>query len=147
VDVEVPASAEIVLEGEVLANARVEEGPYGDVFQFYIPQTKNHVFHLKAVTCRKKAIYHTIQAGSKEDIHLLALSGEAKLYRALTNAGFLASCISVTPSLLSTVIAIKNRAEGEPKNAAMCAFGAYSWLKYCIIVDDDVDVYDMNEVW
>jgi 2,5-furandicarboxylate decarboxylase 1 len=39
VNVLVPASAEIVLEGEVLANVREEEGPYGDVFQFYIPET------------------------------------------------------------------------------------------------------------
>jgi UbiD family decarboxylase len=34
--VNVPASAEFVLEGEVLANVREDEGPYGDVFQFYI---------------------------------------------------------------------------------------------------------------
>jgi 2,5-furandicarboxylate decarboxylase 1 len=147
VDVLVPASAEIVLEGEVLANVREEEGPYGDVFQFYIPETKNHVFHLKAITHRNGALYHTIQAGSKEDIHLLALSREAKLYTALTSAGYIVTGVSVTPSLLSATIAIKKRAEGEGKNASMCAFGVYSWLKYCIIVDDDVDVYDVNEVW
>jgi 2,5-furandicarboxylate decarboxylase 1 len=147
VDVSVPASAEIVLEGEVLANVREEEGPYGDVFQLYIPEMKNHVFHLKAITHRNNAIYHTIQAGTKEDIHLLALSREAKLYRALTSAGYVVTGISVTPSLLSGVIAIKKRSEGEAKNAAMCAFGAYSWLKYCIVVDEDVDVYDLNDVW
>jgi len=147
VDVSVPSSAEIVLEGEVLANVREEEGPYGDVFQFYIPETKNHVFRLKAITHRNKAIYHTIQAGTKEDIHLLALSREAKLYRALTSAGYLVTGVSVTPSLLSSAIALRKRIEGEPKNAAMCAFGVYSWLKYCVVVDEDVDVYDLNEVW
>jgi 2,5-furandicarboxylate decarboxylase 1 len=147
VDVLVPANAEIVLEGEVLANVREEEGPYGDVFQFYIPETKNHVFRLKAITHRNDALYHTIQAGTKEDIHLLALSREAKLYRALTAAGYVVTGVSVTPSLLSTAIAIKKRAEGEAKNAAMCAFGVYSWLKYCVVVDDDVNAYDVNEVW
>ncbi len=147
VDLEVPADAEIILEGEVLANIREEEGPYGDVFQFYIPETKNHVFQLKAITHRNNAIYHTIQAGTKEDIHLLALSREAKLYRALTAGGYQIGAISVTPSLLSATIALRKRAEGEPKNAAMCAFGAYSWMKYCIVVDDDVDVYDVADVW
>jgi 2,5-furandicarboxylate decarboxylase 1 len=147
VDVFVPANAEIVLEGEVLANVREEEGPYGDVFQFYIPEMKNHVFHLKAITHRKNAIYHTIQAGTKEDIHLLALSREAKLYRALTSSGYIVTEVSITPSLLSGVIALRKRSEGEAKNAAMCAFGAYSWLKYCIVVDDDVNVYDLDDVW
>ena len=147
IDVNVPANAEIVLEGEVLANVREEEGPYGDVFQFYIPQTKNHVFRLKAITHRNNAIYHTIQAGSKEDIHLLAISREAKVYRALKFAGYEVRSVSNTPSLLSCVVSIKKRFEGEPKNAAMCAFGAYSWLKYCVVVDDDVDVYDVNDVW
>ena len=120
---------------------------YGDVFQFYIPEMKNHVFHLKAITHRNNAIYHTIQAGTKEDIHLLALSREAKLYRALTSAGYVVTGISITPSLLSGVIAIRKRFEGEAKNAAMCAFGAYSWLKSCIVVDEDVDVYDLDDVW
>jgi len=147
IDVDVPANAEIVLEGEVLANVREEEGPYGDVFQFYIPQSKNHVFRLKAITHRNNAIYHTIQAGSKEDIHLLAISREAKVYRALKYAGYEVRAVSNTPSLLSCVVSIKKRFEGEPKNAAMCAFGAYSWLKYCIVVDEDVDAYDVSDVW
>jgi 2,5-furandicarboxylate decarboxylase 1 len=147
IDVNVPASAEIILEGEVLANVREEEGPYGDVFQFYIPQSKNHVFRLKAITHRKDAIYHTIQAGTKEDIHLLALSREAHLYRALKYAGYQVNAVSNAPSLLGCVVSIKKRFEGEPKNAAMCALGAHSWLKYCVVVDDDVDAYDMNDVW
>ncbi len=147
INVNVPASAEIILEGEVLSNVREEEGPYGDVFQFYIPQAKNHVFRLKAITHRKNAIYHTIQAGTKEYIHLLALSREAHLYRALKYAGYQIKTVSNTPSLLGCVISIKKRFEGEPKNAAMCAFGAHSWLKYCVVVDDDVNAFDLDDVW
>jgi 2,5-furandicarboxylate decarboxylase 1 len=147
IDVNVPANSEIILEGEVLANVREEEGPYGDVFQFYIPQTKNHVFRLKAITHRKKPIYHTIQAGTKEDIHLLALSREAHLYRALKYAGYQVKTVSNAPSLLGCVVSIKKRFEGEPKNAAMCALGTHSWLKYCVIVDDDVDAFDISDVW
>ncbi len=147
IDVNVPASAEVVLEGEVLANVREEEGPYGDVFQFYIPESKNHVFRLKAITHRKNALYHTIQAGTKEDIHLLALSREAHIYRALKFAGYQVKTVSNTPSLLACVISLEKRFEGEPKNAAMTAFGAHSWLKYCVVVDNDVDAFDTNDVW
>ncbi len=147
IDVNVPANAEFILEGEVLAKVREDEGPYGDVFQFYIPRTKNHVFKLKAITHRKNAIYHTIQAGTKEDIHLLALSREAHIYRALTHGGYQVKTVSNAPSLLGCVVSIKKRFEGEPKNAAMCAFGAHSWLKYCVVVDEDVNAFDMNDVW
>lgn len=147
IDVNVSANAEIVLEGEVLANVREEEGPYGDVFQFYIPKAKNHVFRLKAITHRRDALYHTIQAGTKEDIHLLALSREAYVFRALKYAGYDVKTVSNAPSLLACVVSIKKRFEGEPKNAAMCALGAHSWLKYCIVVDDDVDPFDMDDVW
>lgn len=147
IDVNVPASAEFVLEGEVLANVREDEGPYGDVFQFYIPESKNHVFRLKAITHRKNALYHTIQAGTKEDIHLLALSREAHLYRALNYAGYVVKTVNNTPSLLGCVISLKKRFEGEPKNAAMTALGAHSWLKYCVVVDEDVNAFDMDDVW
>jgi len=147
IDVNVPANAEIILEGEVLANVREEEGPYGDVFQFYIPQSKNHVFRLKAITHRSGALYHTIQAGTKEDIHLLALSREAHIYRALNYAGYQVKTVSNAPSLLGCVVSIKKRFEGEPKNAAMCALGAHSWLKYCVVVDEDVNPFDMNDIW
>lgn len=147
IDVDVPANAEIILEGEVLANVREEEGPYGDVFQFYIPQSKNHVFRLKAITHRNGALYHTIQAGTKEDIHLLALSREAHLYRALRHGGYQVKTVCNAPSLLGCVVSIRKRFEGEPKNAAMCAFGAHSWLKYCVVVDEDVNPFDMNDVW
>ncbi|MDG6907657.1 MAG: UbiD family decarboxylase [Nitrososphaerota archaeon] len=147
IDVNVPANAEVVLEGEVLANVREEEGPYGDVFQFYIPESKNHVFRLKAITYRNNALYHTIQAGTKEDIHLLALSREAHLYRALKSVGYGVKTVNNTPSLLACVISLKKRFEGEPKNAAMTAFGAHSWLKYCVVVDDDVNAFDTNDVW
>ena len=146
-NVNVPANAEIVLEGEVLANIRENEGPYGDVFQFYIPETRNHVFRLKAITHRKNALYHTIQAGTKEDIHLLALSREAHLYRALKYGGYDVKTVNNTPSLLACVISLKKRFEGEPKNAAMTAFGAHSWLKYCVVVDEDVNAFDTNDVW
>jgi len=67
VDLEVPAFAEIVLEGEVLSGVREAEGPFGDFMQYYIPVMENHVFEVKAITHRKDAIYQTIQASSLED--------------------------------------------------------------------------------
>jgi 2,5-furandicarboxylate decarboxylase 1 len=146
VDLEVPASAEIILEGEVLVGVREEEGPFGDFMQYYVPVMENHVFQVKAVTHRRKPIYQTIQAGSLEDIHLLALSREAKVYEAVCKVADV-QAVCLVPTILGCTISIKKRFEGEPKNVAAAAFGAYSWLKYCVVVDHDVNVFDMNDVW
>lgn len=147
VDLEVPANAEIVLEGEVLANVREAEGPFADFMQYYVPTMENHVFHLKAITHRREPIYQTILAGTSEDITLLALSREALIFRAVKESGSECKGVSLTPNLFNAVISIKKRFEGEPKNVALAAFGAYYWLKYCIVVDDDVNPYDLNDVW
>jgi 2,5-furandicarboxylate decarboxylase 1 len=146
VDLEVPAQAEIVLEGKVPAGLREAEGPFGDFMQYYVPVMNNHVFEVSAITRRNNAIYQTIQASSLEDTHLLALSREARLYESVSKAADV-QAISLVPTILGCTISIRKRFEGEPKNVAAAAFGAYSWLKYCIVVDHDVDVFDMNDVW
>lgn len=146
VDLEVPATAEIVLEGVVLAGVRGPEGPFGDFMQYYIPVMENHVFEVKAMTFRKDAIYQTIQASSLEDIHLLALSREANVYEAVSKVADV-QAVCLVPTILSSMISIKKKFEGEPKNVAAAAFGAYSWLKYCVVVDHDVNVFDVNDVW
>ncbi len=146
VDIEVPASAEIVLEGEVLAGVREAEGPFGDFMQYYVPVMENAVFQVKAVTHRRRPTYQTIQAGSLEDTHLLALSREAKVYEAVRKVADV-QAVCLAPTILGCTISIRKRFEGEPKNVAAAAFGAYSWLKYCVVVDHDVDVFDMNDVW
>ncbi|MBW1666664.1 MAG: UbiD family decarboxylase [Deltaproteobacteria bacterium] len=146
VDLEVPAFAEIVLEGEVLPEVWEPEGPFGDFMQYYVPVMDNNVFIVKALTHRKDPIYQTIQAGSLEDTHYLALSREARLYQAVSQVADI-QALSLVPTILGCAISIRKRFEGEPKNVAAAAFGAYSWLKYCVVVDHDVNVFDINDVW
>jgi 2,5-furandicarboxylate decarboxylase 1 len=146
VDLEVPAFAEIILEGEVLAGVREAEGPFGDFMQYYVPVMENHVFQVNTVTHRNKPIYQTIQAGSLEDTHLLALSREARVHEAVCKVADV-QAVCLVPTILGCTISIKKRFEGEPKNVAAAAFGVYSWLKYCVVVDHDVNVFDMNDVW
>ncbi len=145
-DLEVPATAEIILEGEVLPGVREPEGPFGDFMQYYVPVMDNHVFKVKAVTHRANPVYQTIQASSLEDTHLLALSREARVYEAVSKAADV-QAVSLVPTILGCAVSIKKRFEGEPKNVAAAAFGAYSWLKYCVVVDHDVNVFDVNDVW
>jgi 2,5-furandicarboxylate decarboxylase 1 len=146
VNIEVPAYAEIILEGRVPAGVREAEGPFGDFMQYYVPVMDDHVFEVSATTYRKDAIYQTIQASSLEDTPLLALSREARVYEAVSKVADIRA-VCLVPTILGCTISIRKRFEGEPKNVAAAAFGAYSWLKYCVVVDHDVDVFDMNDVW
>jgi len=146
-DLLVPAYSELVLEGHVLAGVREKEGPFGEFMQYYTPISENHVFELKSIMHRTDYIYQTLICGSSEDLGLLALSREALLYKTLTDMGYNVVDVSLMPFIFNGAISIKKRFDGEPKNVAMGAFGAYPWLKYCVIVDDDVDVRDLNDVW
>jgi len=93
----------------------------------------------------------TVRLGSSmswtlTDTHLLALSREAKVYEAVSRVAEV-QAVCLVPTILNCMISIKKRFEGEPKNVAAAAFGAYSWLKYCVVVDHDVNVFDVNDVW
>lgn len=146
VALEVPAAAEIILEGEVLAGVREPEGPFGDFMQYYVPVMDNHVFRVKAITHRGRPLYQTIQASSLEDTHYLGLSREAQIFEAVSAVSAV-TAVSLVPTILGCVIGIRKRFHGEAKNVAAAAFGIYPWLKYCVVVDHDVDVFDMNDVW
>jgi 2,5-furandicarboxylate decarboxylase 1 len=146
VDLEVPAFAEIVIEGEVLAGVREPEGPFGDFMQFYVPVMNNHVMKVKAITHRRDPIYQTIQASSLEDTHILGLSREGIVYEAVSKVADV-KAISMVPTILNCMISIRKHSESEPKDVEAAAFGAYSWLKYCVVVDHDVNVFDVGDVW
>ena len=147
IDLEVPARAEIVLEGEVLAGVAEPEGPYGDFMQFYVPVMPNRVLRLTAITHRRDAIHQTMHAGQAEDTTLLALSREAQLLEAVAAAGADVRQVSLLPTILAGAISIRKRFEGEPKLVLAAAFGRYRWLKLCVVVDEDVDVLDVSDVW
>lgn len=147
VDVQVPACAEIVLEGEVLANVAEPEGPFGDFMQFYVPVMENRVMRVNAITHRRDAIYQTMHAGAAEDTTLLAISREAQIYEAVAAMGADVREVSLLPTILAGAISIRKKFEGEPKLVLAAAFGRYPWLKFCVVVDEDVNVLDMNDVW
>ena len=147
VDLQVPAHSEVILEGEMLANVREEEGPYNDIFQFYIPVMRNHVFKVNCIRYKKDAIYQTVHSSDFEGVFLSAFSHEAEVYTALKSANIDVKAVSLMPMLLNCAISIEKKFEGEPKRAISAAFGAFSWLKLCVVVDPDVDVFDIGDVW
>ncbi len=149
VDLEVPAYAEVVLEGYIGLNELEKEGPFGDFQEFYIPEMENHVFHIKTVTMRKNPILQAISAGSKDDVTLLSTPREAQLYERFheMNVDVRGINLAICNNYLTGAAAIKKRLENEPANIMMAAFGDFKFLKNFIIVDHDVDVYNPKDLF
>jgi 2,5-furandicarboxylate decarboxylase 1 len=88
-----------------------------------------------------------MHAGAAEDTTLLALSREALLLEAAAASGADVRQVSLQPTILAGAISIRKRFEGEPKLVLAALFGRYRWLKFCVVVDEDVDVLDTRAVW
>jgi 2,5-furandicarboxylate decarboxylase 1 len=144
---DVPAEAEFVIEGWVRCGVREPEGPFGDFLHYYVPRMNNHRFRVTSITHRQKAVYQTMHAGSREDVQILGVSREVDILDAIRRTGAQVSAVRLQPTILGAVVAITARYAGEAKSAAMAAMAAYRWLKYCVVVDPDVDVDSSDDVW
>lgn len=144
VDLEVPAMAEIVLEGEIHPTERALEAPFGEFTKLYGKQRQNPVVTIKTITMRKKPIYLDCFSGHL-DHQLLGGTGRLSvIYKAVRAACPTVRDIFMPPSgscRLSCYISIKKRHEGEAKNAIMAAFGADPFIRFGVVFDEDVDIF------
>ncbi|MCQ4896278.1 UbiD family decarboxylase [Anaerotruncus sp. DFI.9.16] len=149
IDMEVPAYAEVVIEGKIMPGEMEDEGPFGDFQEYYIETMKNHIVHFQCLTMRKNPMIQVIRAGSTDDITLLGSPREAQIKKCLTanNVDVRAINIMVCKNYLTCAIAIHKQYEFEVKNALMMAFGSFKFLKNCIIVDEDVNVFDPADLF
>ena len=147
IDLMVPASTEIVIEGRFLPNERRPEGPFGEFMGYYVPVGNNAVFEVLGVTMRPDAVFHSINCGSSEEVLTLELSVAANIYQRIS--AVLPGIIDVTcqPFVLQTVVKICQQYEGHARQVLLAVFGAEpTWAQFCTVVDEDVDIYDINDV-
>ena len=147
IDLMVPASTEIVIEGRFLPNERRDEGPFGEFMGYYVPVGKNAVFEVLGVTCRKDAVFHSILCGSPEEVLTLELSVSAKIYERVSSV--LPGIVDVTcqPFVLHAVVKIRQQYEGHARQVLLAVMGAEpTWAKMVTVVDEDVDIYNMDDV-
>ena len=147
VDLMVPAATEIVIEGRFLPNERRPEGPFGEFMGYYTPVGQNAVFEVQGVTRRADAIFHSILCGSAEEVLTLELSVAANVYQRIS--AILPGIVDVTcqPFVLHTVVKIRQEYEGHARQVLLAVLGSEpTWAKACTVVDEDVDIYDMNDV-
>jgi 4-hydroxy-3-polyprenylbenzoate decarboxylase len=111
------------------------------------------VLHVTGITHRLDPIYQVLIGPGEEHVTLAGLPTEASIYSLVNDAmpGFLQNvyCHSAGGGKYLAILQIKKRNigdEGRQRQAAITAFAAFSELKHVILVDEDVDLYDMNDV-
>ncbi len=146
IEVDVPAHAEIILEGVIIPDKKEPEGPIGDWLGYYPLVEERHIFKVQHITSRKDPICQAILSGSGDENILLSLPRMADVLNAARKAASGVKNVSLDPFLMICVIQMSKRFEGEPMNAILAAFGEVPFVKVCIAVDEDVDLLNMNDV-
>jgi len=152
VDLEVPAYAEIILEGEIPPKIREEEGPFSEFQGYYFGgKGKNPVVYIKAMMMRKDAIFKANQNGPDVEgciYHRVPMS--AALFRDLRHVGGYVDLKDVYAhwgTIFGVVIQMTPRFYGEAKNVLLAAISStYLHQKFAVAVDEDVDIYDPGDV-
>jgi 2,5-furandicarboxylate decarboxylase 1 len=149
-DLHVPATAEIVVEGEILPGVREPEGPFGEFTGYFSRRSTQHVFEAKAITMRERPWFQSIGSGRAGDhITTLGLIREAEITNALArvipNVTGVHVPLSGTSSF-TAYVAITQGRPGEAKHVIPIVLGVDHYLKLVIVVDDDIDVFDESEV-
>lgn len=155
VDVRVPADAEIVLEGYLDARGLVEpEGPYGEYIGYYGAMKRNPVFHLTAITMRRDALFQTVTIGGRwvgrtDTAQLGSIKTEAMVWEIARHAIREPLAVYAPAScggMYNVRLAMRQRYPGEARNAIAAVFASAADVKHAFVVDDDVDVFDEEQM-
>ena len=152
IDVEVPANAEIVLEGYVDSSDIRDEGPFGDHTGYYTPKEPFPTFTLTGMMQRKNPIYLTTVVGKP-------ILEDAYIGKVIASS-FLPMIRMFHPEVVDfempaagwfqglAIISIKKRYPGQAKKVMMglWGMGQLALTKMFVVVDEDVNVHDMNDV-
>ena len=144
-DVLVPAHAELVLEGEILPEARVAEGPFGEFTGYSLGERQREIVHYTAMTHRRDAMFQDITVAHLDHMLLSTIPMEANLFRAVRAMVPSVRAVRV-PGPFTCYVSIEQRLVGQAKNAILAVFGADLYMKRVVVVDHDVDVFDDRQV-
>jgi 2,5-furandicarboxylate decarboxylase 1 len=148
-EVRVPADAEIVLEGRIMAKVREPEGPFGEFPQYYGERADQHVIEIDALTHRREPLFHTINGGGLEHLMLGGIPREATLLAHLRRSFPGVRDVHLAKGGVCRYhlyVQMLKLQDGEAKNVIMGAFGGHYDIKHVVVVDEDVDIHDPTEV-
>ncbi|MEM3703255.1 MAG: UbiD family decarboxylase [Candidatus Bathyarchaeia archaeon] len=149
VDAYAPADAELVLEGRISAAKDVPEGPFVDITGTYDIERRQPVVEIVSVMHRRDYIYQALLPSSSEHRLLMGLPREASIYDAVSKVVPKVKAVNLSvggSGWLHAIISIEKQLDGDGKNALLAAFAAHPSLKHAVVVDSEIDVFNMSDV-
>lgn len=152
-DLEVPASAEIVMEGYIDPNEFADEGPYGDHTGYYNEKEKHNVFTITHVTMRENPIYHSTYTGRPPDEPAVLGVALNEVFVPILQKQFPEiEDFYLPPEGCSYRMAVVTMKKQYPGHAKRVMMGVWSFLrqfmytKFVLVCDEDVNARDWSEV-
>jgi len=152
-DLQVPASAEIVLEGSIAPGETALEGPFGDHTGYYNEQDRFPVFTIERITMRRDPIYHSTYTGKPPDEPAILGVALNEVFVPLLTRQFPEIVdFYLPPEGCSYRLAVVSMRKQYPGHAKRVMFGVWSFLrqfmytKFIFVTDEDVNIRDWKEV-
>ncbi|MEK9684901.1 MAG: UbiD family decarboxylase [Rhodospirillaceae bacterium] len=153
-DLEVPAEAEIILEGKILAHGMTDEGPFGEVTGGYAMEGSTEIFEVTCITHRRDPVFYGMHSGAPmgDPQSITGTCIEVALHEHLSRVeGGMdildIRCLGIS-GLMAVVLKIRPKVPGQAKTALMAALsGPYMHPKIAIAVDEDIDASDLRQVF
>jgi anhydromevalonate phosphate decarboxylase len=145
--IHVPADAELVLEGRITKEL-VSEGPFVDLTGTYDLVRQQPVIEIDRISHRRDPIYQALLPGRLEHRLLMGMPREPTIYAEVNKV---VRCLNVhiTPggtSWLHAIVQIAAQAPDDGKRAIEAAFRGHGSLKHVVVVDQDIDIFDVGDV-
>ena len=148
VDLDVP-DAEIIMEGKILPHEREPEGPFVDLTDTYDVVRDEPIIKLNKIHYKEDPFYHAIMPAGFEHRLLQGLPQEPRIYNAVLNTVPTVQNVVLTEGgccWLHAAVSIKKQTQGDGKNVLMATLAAHPSLKHAIVVDEDVDIFDPEDI-
>jgi UbiD family decarboxylase len=147
VDLEVPAEAELILEGHI-TDRLTDEGPFPDLTSTMDGVRQQPIIEIHHVTHRRDPIFHALLPSGMEHKNLMGMPREPTIFSAVKEV---CDCrdVYITPggmSWLHAVVQIEKRDSEDGRRAIHAAFEGHASLKHVVVVDRDIDLYNSAEV-
>jgi len=146
-NVQVPADCEIVIEGHFTGETG-NEGPFVDITGTWDYVRNQPVLEVTRIASRQNPIYHALIPGRSEHKTLMGMPKELDIYNKVNDV---CTCLDVNMttggcSWLHAVVKIRKERGADGLNSLKAAFEAHPSLKYCVVVDDDIDIHSLEQV-
>lgn len=153
-DVDVPAHAEMVIEGVIRPDRDVPEAPFGEFPGCYSGERKTPVVEITGIMRRNDAMYHTVLTGFPPTENNLmnwiprsaTVRQDAERAVPTVDQAVVKSGQSGGNGMYEAFVSIDKRLEGDPRNVISSVLGGRSQAKYCVVVDSDINLYDEVQV-